>query len=152
MLLTRGTKQVKYETTGAFSLLFLSQHLEPPRQLKKDKYYILLAHNFWEQVWDKNGMFDINNSQIKTSSLLAIYSTKDCISGLISHIGDFFSSSLPHRGPPDKQITFRIHQNNQIPFKSEETSVIYHQHSSRYLHNQHTIQAPTFIILHKDKK
>ena len=45
--LQEGQEKVKYETTaGAFSLLFLSRHLEPPSQLKKDKYYILLGHNF----------------------------------------------------------------------------------------------------------
>ena len=32
---------------------------------KLDKFYILLGNNFWKQVWDKNGMLDINNSEIK---------------------------------------------------------------------------------------
>ena len=45
--LQEGQEKLKYETTGgAFSLLFLSQHLEPRSQLKKDKYYILLGRNF----------------------------------------------------------------------------------------------------------
>lgn len=109
----------KCKNNSCFSLLSLSEG--NPRA---DKYYILLGHNFWKQVWDKNGMLDINNTKIKLSSCSTQPEKVAVLASLARKSAGRSKPSALTRTPPE-QITFsiaEIHQNNQIPFKILETS------------------------------